>query len=148
MPCAYMYPEVMNIHSSKVMEFVCNYNDNPIIFCGDFNICPNTSEYNNLTKNNLVSAYKELNRQEPDFTCRCYNTLSNRLFENTIDYIFYSKEKMDIVEVRSLPNKDLDKSIKLVGNRIKEEQYDESLYPNKDEPSDHLLLYADFKFKD
>ena len=127
MPCAYRYPKVMDLHSSQAITKVLDYAQNyPVIFAGDFNICPSTHPYSNLI-NCLSSAYKEFNGQEPNHTCRTYTTLSHTLFSDCLDYILYKGFR--VLKVSSLP------------------QNDNTLYPNKDEPSDHLLLWTDLEIE-
>lgn len=136
MPCAFKYEKVMLIHGSQVMKMLNDYlnrNDynHAVIFAGDFNIRPNTIEYDNLLNGSdnlkLKSSYHIYNNNEPEYTCRTFTSLSNSLFSGCIDYIFYNDEYFYIDHVAKLTN--------------------ETLLPNEHEPSDHLLLYSEFKHK-
>lgn len=78
----------------------------------------------------LRSAYVEANGEEPNFT-NYAKVLEKPIFVDTLDYIFLSPEwKVD--GVRDLPHRDD------VGGPL----------PNKDEPSDHILISAQVALRD
>ena len=115
----------MILHADKVVEVVEKYAESePVIFAGDFNTTPDKPYYSNLTKS-LSSAYKTFNKTEPKQTCRAHPSYSKDMFSDCIDYVFYNG--LEVVSVEQL-------------------EESEELMPNKNEPSDHLLLSAKFKF--
>ena len=148
MPCMFKLPAVMMIHcaaSTKYIQKVAR--GKPYIFCGDFNIMPdslmydmlisgkgNISTFNLSIYNNfqflvepLKSAYKEFNNKEPLYTNYAHTKGSSTLFKGTLDYIFLSKD-WNVQDVVQLPD-----------------QYPENGLPSVTEPSDHILLGTTLK---
>ena len=125
------------LKNEHIIKFNFSY-----IFCGDFNIMPeslmydmlisgkgNMSTFNLLPYNNfqfnvepLKSAYKEFNNKEPLYTNYAQTKGSSTLFKGTLDYIFLSKD-WNVHDVIQLPN-----------------EYPENGLPSISEPSDHILL--------
>jgi len=175
MPCAFFAPPVMNIHADLAARRVqmlaektwlsLNSEENtavdasvdasarriPYIFAGDFNILPDSPHYKLLTTGALNesdatyppakhgvpwkiqmlpmdSAYFLANSTEPEFT-NYAQVKDEEPFIGTLDYIFLSKHEWRIRTVKELP------SIADSGGP----------FPNEEEPSDHLLIYADIE---
>ena len=173
MPCAFFAPPVMNIHAELAARRVqmlaektwlsLNNEENaevddcvdessrriPYIVAGDFNILPDSPHYKLLTTGTLNesdptyppakhgvpwkiqmlpmdSAYFLANSTEPEFT-NYAEVKGDEPFIGTLDYIFLSKHKWRIRTVKELP------SVAESGGP----------FPNEDEPSDHVLIYAD-----
>lgn len=148
MPCSYLDPDIMILHSCLATEFLYrlsnDHHTNKIIFAGDFNSVPGThshkfittgvcdiSIYNNLfppedlwrplSKLTLKSSYKEYNGCEPDYT---NNAISDyKEFKGCIDYIFYS-------------------GVKVTHSSVLIE--DTPPFPSENEPSDHIMLLSSF----
>ena len=78
----------------------------------------------------MKSAYREHLGKEPDFT-NYAKVLEKPTFVDTLDYLFYAGDSLQVVDVLPLPHRD-----EVVGP-----------LPNDDEPSDHLLLAATFSFQ-
>jgi len=150
MPCMFKLPAVMMIHCAASTKYIQKIaNGKPYIFCGDFNIMPdslmydmlisgkgNMSTFNLLPYNNfqfnvepLKSAYKEYNNKEPLYTNYAQTKGSSTLFKGTLDYIFLSKE-WNVKNVIQLPN-----------------EYPENGLPSITEPSDHILLGTTLSIK-
>eukprot|EP01036_Dinobryon_divergens_P025797 gene25796-34382_t len=118
MPCSFRKPKLMNAHCALSAQHIHKfaYSDrysDPYIFCGDFNIKPDSS-----------IAYAELNGKEPDFT-NFAQTVASPVFIDTLDYIFISPE-WNVDLALELPNR----------------QGVDGPLPNRKEPSDHLLIGA------
>jgi len=159
MPCAFYEPPVMNIHADMAATRIqslaksnTSKEGDPYIFAGDFNILPNSPQYQLLTKGYLDwsdptyppskyemrwvptlegmnSAYAMFNENvEPKFT-NYAKILNDPPFIETIDYIFLSKNHD--WKVKSA------KKLKMLN--------DGGPYPNNEEPSDHLLLAVDLE---
>ena len=145
MPCMFKLPAVMMIHCAASTQYIQKIaNGKPYIYCGDFNIMPDslmykmlTSGKGNMTAFNLLpynkfkfeveplkSAYKEFNNIEPLYTNFAQTKGSSSLFKGTLDYIFISDE-WKVQDVVKLPN-----------------EYPQAGLPSIDEPSDHILLGA------
>jgi len=155
MPCMFNYPSVMVIHAALSAQHILKYAENlPSIYVGDYNFKPSSGEYEVMTKGKiddkhpdypppldgdtwkpevnppLRSAYAEANGEEPNFT-NYAKVQEQPVFVDTLDYIFLSPEwKVD--GVRDLPHRD---DI-------------EGPLPNKDEPSDHILISAQVGLRD
>ncbi|UJR17065.1 hypothetical protein I4U23_003962 [Adineta vaga] len=152
MPCLFMIPDVMVIHSSAVKDLMFQLADGrPFILAGDFNLKPNDISYRVLTHRgyaqNIVlpkvgdhgitcpfnthqilrSAYREKNGREPNYT-NFASTRKSPSFRATLDYIFFAGNLI-VHDVLKLPNHPTGKS-----------------YPDRTHPSDHLLLAASFRF--
>lgn len=158
MPCAFYAPNIMTLHVNGVLTALKNLKDifsAPLILAGDFNIKPDTPQYNFITTGEiseeypiednwnfkdhisglkLKSSYKEALGKEPEFTN--YAETDRRedaeAFIDTLDYIFVSDE-FKVKSVKSLPSK-TDASVMKLGSM-----------PNAVEPSDHFLIAADLE---
>jgi mRNA deadenylase 3'-5' endonuclease subunit Ccr4 len=146
----------MTIHSALALQCVQRFAKSlPYVLAGDFNIKPDSGVYElymkgDLDKNHpehppkrnhdpwevslkepVKSAYKEHFGEEPTFTN--HSALNGYLFTGTLDYLFFSPQLAQVKLAQTLP------SIGDLG--------DPKALPNATEPSDHLLLAADFIFK-
>jgi mRNA deadenylase 3'-5' endonuclease subunit Ccr4 len=146
MPCAFMYPQMMTVHSSLVLQFVAKQaGAQPFVLAGDFNWSPKHEQYQLYTAGTLAessaarppppgpiaqnwsidvppvrSAYAECGG-EPAFT-NWAQIKSEPVFKETLDYIWLSKHwRVDDV-LRHQPT---------VGP-----------LPTESDPSDHLLIAA------
>jgi len=153
MPCMFKLPRVMVAHCALSAQHIQRFahsegRQDPFIYCGDFNIKPDSSMYRLLTEGTLepshpdypipvegddwrpevqpplLSAYKVANGSEPDFT-NFAQTVGQPIFCETLDYIFHSNEWC-VDSVLELPHR----------NNVA------GPLPNRSEPSDHLLLAA------
>lgn len=153
MPCMFWAPKVMVIHSALVCQKIQAFaKDSHCILLGDFNFKPIDSCYSLCTQGSLSeedefypeplhpdedwkpefeygfeSAYKQQNGEEPDFT-NYAQIRDDPVFIETLDYIFYSPS-LKLTGVVELPHRDDVKGP----------------LPNKEEPSDHILLGATFE---
>jgi len=154
MPCAFYAPMVMTIHAEMATRRVQNLASGiPHIFCGDFNILPNSSTYKLITtgaldtddpsyptqkfglhwKSNILemrSAYALTKHGEPDFTNYAAIKDSDP-FIGTLDYIFLSNE-WKVLDVDKIPHRD---------------DVVDPPFPNEEEPSDHVLIAANLQLK-
>eukprot|EP00434_Breviolum_minutum_P027709 symbB.v1.2.024510.t1/scaffold2326.1/size131277/14 len=78
----------------------------------------------------LQSAYKAFHGKEPLFTNYALSGSQTEPFVATLDYIWFSPEKLQVVACEKLPKKEEVKGP----------------FPNQDEPSDHLPLHATLRF--
>ena len=154
LPCAYKNPSVILTYAALTVQRIQKIADNsPYILAGDFNIKPNTNEYKLITKGRcnmdeiekdyppddkwrptklklkpMISSLKELNTEEPRFTNYSINsTFTDVPFKDTLDYIFTSNHFDHIEGFHGIKN-----------------SFDK-FCPNKDEPSDHLLIWSTMK---
>ena len=146
MPCAFTNPDLMLIQACGLLSFINREaGKNPYILAGDFNTKPNDEVYNMILKGivrpvyskkfsslpvfnitPLKSANYEINRREPNFTCSAWSKTENKLFRETIDYIFYSEGfKVESVED--------------IGHR------ERGPFPCSTEGSDHIMISAVLK---
>lgn len=152
MPCAYSFPKVMVIHTALAAQRAIKFaNGHPLILAGDWNFKPGTAPYQLLTTGNLSeehpaypaypdgenwrietglselrSAYAERHPGgEPEFTNYAWVKDDPDPFAGTLDYIFVSEET-EVLSVGRLP------SITSITSPL----------PNREEPSDHLMLSA------
>ncbi len=122
MPCAFKTPKVMELHAFRVlMEVTELSNGLPLVLAGDFNSTPTSSAYNILTNvADLKSAYDDHNGN-PKITNHSRTSSDLIGFSDCIDYIFVSS-KIEVTYCKYptsyLPN----------------------WLPDKNEPSDHLML--------
>ncbi len=153
MPCAFRTPAVMNLHADLVadrIQYLASTNNAPYVLAGDFNILPESPHYTLLTTgkidtedetyppskygttwqprlSGMASAYNMYNQCEPEFTNAAHNgALNADDFVGTLDYIFLSSG-WKVTGVKSLP------AI---------EDLNGGVYPNVNEPSDHLMIAA------
>lgn len=122
-------------------EFILDYlNRNalewPIIVCGDFNADQSEAVYQSFTTSDigLYSAYTKLskNSEEPRYTTWKVRYSADGPAETcrTIDYIWCSKDSVEIKSLLDLPS---------------EEDVGKERLPSLSYPSDHLSLVCDFK---
>jgi len=149
MPCAFQNPPLMTIHAALAAQFVHKFSQNsPYILAGDFNFKPHDPQYKLYLHGKLDetadrhalppsisqwkvqlpaklrSAYVEANGSEPPFT-NWSQVKNDPVFKDTLDFIFLSDHKRwQVQSVRDLST---------ITN---------GPFPNKSEPSDHLLLAA------
>ncbi|XP_022900104.1 nocturnin isoform X2 [Onthophagus taurus] len=126
-----------NEQGKDLIDFVSSHCGNrPVVLCGDFNAEPSEPVYSTVTNNSfldLSSAYADC--QPPDVSpCEPpYTTWKIRdegEICHTIDYIFYSRKKLEVDAVLELPS----------GEDIGEDRVPSFCYP-----SDHFSLCTDFK---
>lgn len=153
MPCMFMVPSVMTIHTSMaVKHFARLAGEDPLIFAGDFNFTPDSACYKLATQGDLatsspdfperpewekdwsaatgvplLSTYKEVQGEEPNFTNHA-KVVDCPLFVATLDYLFFTR---GITPTKVLPVLHRDEM--------------EKTLPMETEPSDHLLLAAEYK---
>lgn len=159
MPCTFRIPQVMMIHCALSAQHIDKFaSGSPYIYCGDFNIKPDSPMYTLLTNGKvdssipeypvsldsdnwkpevapLKSCYKELLGKEPEYTNNA-RIVDQEPFIETLDYIFMSSgHSWKVHEVESLETKHPAKA------DVKEP------LPSEHEPSDHILLSADMQLK-
>ncbi|XP_078601372.1 nocturnin-like [Branchiostoma floridae x Branchiostoma japonicum] len=105
----------------------------PVVLCGDFNAEPTEHVYSVMSqsKMKLNSAYKSLSddkTSEPVYTT--WTVRTDGEWRQTLDYIFFSKDKFQVETCLEIPPEEL------VG---------ETRLPSHTYPSDHLSLVCDFK---
>lgn len=151
MPCMFQSPPVMTIHCALSTQLIQRFAGSlPYIFVGDFNIKPDSSMYNLITKGSLEdtdpdvppplpgsdwsidvkamrSAYKVSLGREPEFT-NFAKVRDSEAFIDTLDYVFLSPE-WRVESTEPLP----------------ERASTSGPLPTEDQPSDHLLLAASLK---
>ncbi|XP_068177622.1 nocturnin isoform X2 [Antennarius striatus] len=108
----------------------------PVFICGDFNAIPSEEVYQCFAASplSLDSAYKKLSQDgltEPYYTTWKIRPTGECC--TTLDYIWYSQEKLSVDALLDLPN---------------EEQIGPNRLPSFSYPSDHLSLVCDFSFKE
>jgi len=149
MPCAFFAPPVMNIHcdlaAKRCQDVAGNF---PHLLVGDFNLMPDSPHYRLLTTGDfdrrdptypkpkfgmqwqptalpMRSAYAVSSHGEPDFT-NYAKIRDDDPFIGCLDYIFMSDD-WTVDSVKKIPKRD---------------EVDGPL-PTEEEPSDHVLIYAD-----
>lgn len=154
MPCCYYAPMVMTIHSEmaarRVQHLSAQKDNIPYILAGDWNITPDSATYKLMTTGILEetdatfptplygmewkstiqgmrSAYFEKLGSEPDFT-NYARIKEQEPFIDTLDYIFLSSE-WKVAGVKEIPHRN-DAN---------------GPFPNAEEPSDHVMIYADLE---
>lgn len=173
LPCAFMFPGAMTVHTLVCMQYMQQRNVNaPFVIAGDFNFKPKSVQYAMITTGvlpatvsdlqdlqvngkpskpsgelytgdpfkfaleqpYLKSAYAAHWGEEPPFTNYVYTASGQRTFRATLDYIFYQPNN----NLQCVGAKDLSRQCARVS------RCGPSL-PSSEEPSDHLLMHADFK---
>lgn len=153
MPCDFKNPFCMHTYAALAKEHLQKIaGDKPHVLAGDFNSKPGDDSYNILTGvvshvsinqnyppedtwrpvvgRPLHSALKRKHGREPSHTISTQTTYSNTYFQDTLDYILVS-------EGVNVPN-----------SFIAFSNPEATYYPNHDEPSDHLLIWAELTFPD
>lgn len=153
MPCAFWAPAVMNIHADLVSTRIQSLaGSDEFILAGDFNILPHSPHYQLLRTGKIdeddltfppdrygvswkssfqgmKSAYFEFNGKEPSFTNNAHNgALDAESFIGTLDYIFLS-DNIAVLDVKEVPAIESLKGV----------------YPDENEPSDHLMIAASLR---
>jgi mRNA deadenylase 3'-5' endonuclease subunit Ccr4 len=130
MPCAFWAPKVMDIHLHQAIKLAQEFDDCDyrLVFAGDFNILPTSTQYQNVLSGNEILYPMESAYTNHKPTYHSYTSIGNKYFTDTLDYIFYNGN-LKVMHTGYLPTM----------------QPNSDPLPNKDEPSDHLLLYADFE---
>lgn len=132
-----------NEQGKDLMQFVKSHSeDRPVIVCGDFNAEPTEPVYGSMTSDEelaLSSAYAECNQElavgsepnsvkkEPPYTT--WKIRDEGEVCHTIDYVFYSRNKLEVDSVLQFPTG---------------EEIGEGKVPSLAYPSDHFSLVADF----
>jgi mRNA deadenylase 3'-5' endonuclease subunit Ccr4 len=158
MPCSFRNPSTMFTYAALARQHIKDFsNGSPYVLAGDFNICPNSDLYNflltgncdpksirkdfppedtwnpnDLELGNIRSAVLECHGSEPAFTNYCFNSIfgNTEPFCDTLDYIFVS-EHFGIEDTFKQPSFT---------------STTENLCPSIDEPSDHLLIWAELEY--
>lgn len=160
MPCLFGTPEkvrAVNIHTYLLLRKLRTFaGKDPAVLMGDFNFKPNTSPYalaksggsldaaaeaceiecaplkGRLPKDGpwwqggLESAYRSFHGKEPLFTNYAQSSFQDEPFVETLDYVWFTPGAFAVVACPQLPTRE-----EAAGP-----------FPNKREPSDHLLLNA------
>lgn len=159
MPCEFLYPSIMKIHTllmAQKVQYLANQlggKEMPFVLAGDFNITPNSTMYQMLSKGvskknwfdyelplenerctsptwydgeteSMNSAYVLANGSEPEFT-NDSQTYGQDRFVDTLDYIFLSRH-WSVRDVRKLPSR--------------RDSISAPPQPTAEEASDHLLI--------
>ena len=142
MPCAFKTPIVQTLHLDALKKLMFSHQYLPTILATDFNIQPNSDNYNYLISASLpsqynkylldsshyfytlLSSYKEANQTEPEYTCYS-DTKWGGLFQGTLDYIFVS-EHFTIISSKLLIKSD-------------------EKMPNNLNPSDHFPIMSELE---
>ncbi|XP_072400714.1 nocturnin isoform X2 [Diabrotica undecimpunctata] len=128
-----------NEQGKDLLQFVkANSQDLPLILCGDFNAEPTEPLYSTVLDNSLQlgSAYADCDtdprissaEREPAYTT--WKIRGEGEVCHTIDYMFYSKNKLELEAVLDMPTG---------------EEIGENRVPSFSYPSDHFSLVCDFK---
>ena len=158
MPCLFGSDpkvQVMVVHAALAAQHALAFAaGTPCILAGDFNFGPDSAPYQLVTSGSLpeehvhyppqkagdtwrpavtkplVSAYVSAGKPEPDFTNLATTSWQSDPFVGTLDYIFLSSGDWKASSVRSLPTRE---DVLPVCTS----------YPNAEEPSDHVAIWAD-----
>ena len=163
MPCLFGSDpkvQVMTYHAALAAQQVRKFADGlPCVLAGDFNFMPGTAPYRLVTDGVLPpdephlppmpeqdswqptvpqpfeSAYVASGAGEPEFTnLATTQFMPNEPFIGTLDYIFLSSGDWAVTSVK--PLKKIDSVLPVCKS-----------YPNADEPSDHVCIWADVELK-
>lgn len=125
-----------NEQGKDLLSFVQSmHGERAVIICGDFNAEPSEPVYRTLLDNKclpLSSAYYyhyNGNNGEPAYTT--WKIREEGEICHTIDYIFYSKDKLQVEALLEFPT---------------EEEIGKDRLPSMNYPSDHFSLACDFSF--
>lgn len=132
------YEELRHKQGNHFLKYLSeNVSSFPLIVCGDFNATPDEPVYIAFSTHglNLASSYMKLSpegKEAPYTTWKIRGTPSDsREICRTIDYIWHTKDKLQVSRLLSIPT---------------EEQIGKSKLPNASYPSDHISLVTDFTF--
>lgn len=118
-----------NEQGKDLLDFISRYSEGrAVILCGDFNAEPSEPVYSTLTTDmslRLSSAYATATGEPPYTT---WKIRQEGEICHTIDYIFYSKNKMRVADVLEFPT----------GNEVGKDRC-----PSLSYPSDHFSLVSD-----
>eukprot|EP00904_Undaria_pinnatifida_P008588 jgi/Undpi1/485/HiC_scaffold_10.g03951.m1 len=154
MPCLFNIRPVMVIHTSLVIKHLAGLaGSDPLVFAGDFNFNPDSECYKLAVEGDLpsssldfpvrpewekdwvpstgvklTSAYKQVEGKEPNFTNNA-KVEDYAPFIDTLDYVFHTPG-ITAVEALHLKHRDEVKGP----------------FPTAEEPSDHVVLAAGYKF--
>lgn len=161
MPCMFRTPQVMMIHCALSAQHIHKFASGaPYVYCGDFNIKPDSPMYDMMTRGKisnpqvpenpaliqapgdkwesvppvpLTSAYHESLGREPDFTNHA-QVLNDAPFIDTLDYIFLGTPEgaRRTWKVENVLN-------------IPHRDLVKGPYPAEEEPSDHVMLSANLE---
>eukprot|EP00095_Tigriopus_kingsejongensis_P005846 maker-scaffold697_size109876-snap-gene-0.26 protein:Tk05846 transcript:maker-scaffold697_size109876-snap-gene-0.26-mRNA-1 annotation:"Nocturnin" len=103
-----------------------------VICCGDFNAEPEEPVYQTMTENDLQlqSAYASVDGNEP--TCTTWKIREDGEHIQTLDYMFYSADQLEVEAVLDFPSG---------------EEIGQNRLPSLAYASDHFSLVADFTLK-
>ncbi|CAN0432619.1 unnamed protein product [Ectocarpus sp. 12 AP-2014] len=153
MPCLFNVRPVMVMHTSLAIRHLAKLaGPDPLVFAGDFNFNPDSDCYKLAVEGDLPessgdfpvrpewekdwtpktgvclqSAYKQVDGKEPDFTNNA-KVEDWDPFIDTLDYIFHTP---GITAIKVLP--------------LKHRSEVNGPFPVSEEPSDHVILAAEFK---
>ena len=96
MPCAFYSPKVMEYHLKTVWKF-CEKMEKNIILCMDMNTTPKESLYDYLPSKGMISA-NTFKGDEPEYTIKVQTERMNKIFKETIDYVWVTKSLIGDVE--------------------------------------------------
>jgi len=123
------FAEVRANEVKQLIKEISTHSHLPTIICGDFNDSPASASYKLMIDHGLSSAYAiSSGGTEPPFTT--YKEYEAGEKKHTIDYIFFTKNTLELVSVLEL---------------IPESSLPTKL-PCSGWPSDHLSLHASFSF--
>lgn len=161
MPCMFRTPQVMMIHCALSAQHIHKFADgSPYVYCGDFNIKPDSVMYDVMTRGkianpnalenpalirapgdnwesvppvSLQSAYQVSLGREPDFT-NYAQVLNEAPFVDCLDYIFLGTPEgaRRTWRVENVLN-------------IPHRDLVKGPYPAEQEPSDHVMLSANLE---
>lgn len=128
------YHEMRHAQGLDLLEIIKSHaSDLPVIIGGDFNGEPSEEVYKAFAKN-FDSAYKKLSpdgTEEPLYTTWKIRSVGDIC--HTIDYMWYTRDKVAPVTLLGLPTN---------------EDVGPGRLPSFKYPSDHLSLVCDFQFKE
>ncbi|XP_070553916.1 nocturnin-like [Ptychodera flava] len=130
------WDDLRHVQGLKILEHLQEQAKNKaVIFCGDFNAETSEKVYGAFKESDLGldSAYKLLSEdgsEEPPYTT--WKIRPSGEMKHTIDYMWYSKEKLNVHAVLELPT---------------ESQLGDGRAPSLVTASDHFSMVCDFKFK-
>ena len=128
-----MLASLRNEEGLDILRFIkSKANGRPVIIAGDFNADPREPVHNTMLSDQLglASAYAANTAEEPKYTT--WKVRADAESKTTLDYVFYTKDHMDVLRYLDIATEDA-----IGENRL----------PGLHYPSDHLSLVCDFVFK-